>query len=98
MTVQLYAPDAIDTWHAVANANEFAHQVRGKCGHDFKPKTPSAAKRPHKDKYCAGCLGVEEREAKRTPTHTSPDPSKTRATAPPSDLNQSIAPWYKPSG
>ena len=65
MTTPLYAPDRIGTWHMVAAANEFKREVRGKCGHDFAPAKPQAERRPHPDKYCCGCLGVEEQEARK---------------------------------
>jgi hypothetical protein len=65
MTAALYAPDRIGTWHMVAATNEFKPEVRGKCGHDFEPARPPVEKRPHPDKYCCGCLGVEEREARK---------------------------------
>jgi hypothetical protein len=63
-TAQLYCPDTIGIWHAVAVCNPEFKQVRGKCRHDFMPTGPMLTKRPHPDKYCSGCLGAEEREEK----------------------------------
>jgi hypothetical protein len=63
MKAQTYACDGIDVWHAIKHVDEFGHRARGKCRHDFAFTKPPVAKRPHPDKYCAGCLGVEEREA-----------------------------------
>jgi len=84
---QLYAPDAIDVWHAVAHVNEFKREIRGRCRHDFMPKQPPVAKRPHKDKYCAGCEGVEEQVraagAKQPPKQTIGDSQIKQSALPP---------------
>lgn len=60
---QLYALDGVDIWHAVDRVYECCCTVRGRCGHEFTPKRSPTARRPHKDEYCAGCKGAEEREA-----------------------------------
>lgn len=70
MTTQLYAVDGIGTWHAVAHCDEFSRDVIGRCKYRFTPAQPQIEKRPHPDVYCAGCLGVEEREAKIQQTNT----------------------------
>jgi len=54
-----YSCDSIGVWHQIKHIDEFSHRARGACGHDFELKTAPVAKRPHKDKYCAGCLGAE---------------------------------------
>jgi hypothetical protein len=57
-----YCLDAIGVWHAVAWLDDFGHRVRGKCRHDFAFTSPPVSRRPHKDRYCAGCLGAEQKE------------------------------------
>lgn len=65
MTTPTYCTDKLGTWHGVRHVNEFAHEVRGLCGYDFKPVTPPVTRRPHPNQYCAGCLGSEQREAEQ---------------------------------
>jgi hypothetical protein len=72
MNKRLYCTDAIDTWHSVAALNEFKREVRGRCGHDFAPKTPPVTARPRESAMCSGCLGAEERAALFTRPPTPP--------------------------
>jgi hypothetical protein len=71
----LYCADRIGVYHAVIDkggeitsvddAPGWVRNFTGICGYKFKASTQAITKRPHADVYCAGCKGIEEREAKQ---------------------------------
>jgi hypothetical protein len=70
---QQYFVDHLGNWHAMKYFDG-GHCAVGRCRHTFKLQGPPVTKRPHADKYCAGCKGDEERweklqrESKQQPT------------------------------
>lgn len=50
-------------WHVVKVASQVSNAVLGLCGHSFSNTRRLTSERPHTDVLCAGCRGVEKRQA-----------------------------------
>jgi hypothetical protein len=74
-------------WHAVKVASHTSPEVIGLCGHRFTIARRPVTDKPDADSFCAGCLGVQERQegaqstsmSRQVPVHHMTHKNQTEA-------------------